>query len=622
MKFEKLPFNSIIPKGRLLERLRAQADGLTGHIGEVWYDLSDDSAWLGGMGEAWERGPYYLDGLVPLAYILKDKNLIEKAEKWVNAILSSQKESGFFGPVRSRDPWSRTVALKALVSYHEATGDGRVLPFFKKYFDFQLSGGAPRFFMWAVARSIEELIPINYYIEQTGDKSVLPLVDFVKNNTLDWVNYFKNVPYKESARKYLDRRVINIGRVLGESGDQKKKHGVKPLKESSPASIARLNSSKFMQNLMYTHGVNVAMAIKYPALTGEPEIIREGLKTLLEYHGNAAGALSSDEHLDGNSPDRGIELCSIAEAMYSYEILFEITGDGYYLDKLEFLACNALPAAFTPDMKAHQYVEQVNQLNAARAHHGFFDVGKEGNTFGIAPNFGCCAANMHQAYPKFARSIVYKTGGEGLFFAQYASADISADKIKLDIETDYPYSDKGIIKIIEGSPARLSFRVPEGTALSVSCGGKRYKKSEGIIEIEGDFKAGEEIELDFDMPLREIENSDGSVSYRRGPLLLSYKIPAKEISYGEGPYRDRGYVPQGKWNFAPVFDGKNYTVKYDEKAEIPLEIMLPAREVLNWKERGKNAPLPEKPAFSEKESSVTLAPYGFTVLRMTHFPKL
>ena len=74
----KLPLGAVKPEGWLRSQLEAQAAGLTGNLDDFWPDLVN-SSWRGGDGEAWERGPYYLDGLIPLAYLLNDQRLIEKS---------------------------------------------------------------------------------------------------------------------------------------------------------------------------------------------------------------------------------------------------------------------------------------------------------------------------------------------------------------------------------------------------------------------------------------------------------------------------------------------------------------------------------------------------------------
>ena len=81
--YAPLPLGSIQPRGWLKRQLEIQANGLSGHLDEFWPDLKN-SGWIGGTGESWERAPYFLDGLVPLAYALGDPRLIEKAKKWVD----------------------------------------------------------------------------------------------------------------------------------------------------------------------------------------------------------------------------------------------------------------------------------------------------------------------------------------------------------------------------------------------------------------------------------------------------------------------------------------------------------------------------------------------------------
>lgn len=93
----KLLLGSIKPKGWLQNQLKIQASGLTGNLEEIWEYVGQNSGWLGGTGEDWERGPYYLDGLLPLAYLLQDKELIDKSQNWIEWTLNSQREDGFFG---------------------------------------------------------------------------------------------------------------------------------------------------------------------------------------------------------------------------------------------------------------------------------------------------------------------------------------------------------------------------------------------------------------------------------------------------------------------------------------------------------------------------------------------
>ena len=106
-----MPLGTVKPAGWLKRQLEIEAAGLTGHLDDFWPDLSE-SAWHGGNGDAWERGPYYLDGLVPLAYLTDDEHLKEKVKKWIEPIISSSTDSGWYGPAKNKDRWPRSVSNK------------------------------------------------------------------------------------------------------------------------------------------------------------------------------------------------------------------------------------------------------------------------------------------------------------------------------------------------------------------------------------------------------------------------------------------------------------------------------------------------------------------------------
>src|SRR5579859_1856621 len=89
--FLPLSLGAVKPAGWLKTQLELQADGLTGHLGEVWPDVGPASAWLGGTGEDWERGPYYCDGLIPLSQVVDRPGLRDLANRWVDWSLGSQR---------------------------------------------------------------------------------------------------------------------------------------------------------------------------------------------------------------------------------------------------------------------------------------------------------------------------------------------------------------------------------------------------------------------------------------------------------------------------------------------------------------------------------------------------
>ena len=119
-EFAELPLGAIRPAGWLRSQLVIQAEGMGGHLDEFWPDIKD-SAWIGGKAEGWERTPYWLDGIVPLAHLLDDDRLKAKANRYVDYILDHQAADGWMGPVGDNDPghkpydvWPLFVLFKAL----------------------------------------------------------------------------------------------------------------------------------------------------------------------------------------------------------------------------------------------------------------------------------------------------------------------------------------------------------------------------------------------------------------------------------------------------------------------------------------------------------------------------
>src|SRR5580704_14710140 len=168
--FYLLPLGSVRPAGWLRDQLQIQARGLGGHLDETWADVGSNSGWLGGTGESWERGPYFLDGLVPLAYLLDDQRLKAKAQKFIEWTLTHQATDGRIGPSGNDDWWPRMVMLKALAQYQEITGDQRVIPVLSRYFAYQLAALPDRPLRdWGKFRWQDNALIAIWLYNRTGD---------------------------------------------------------------------------------------------------------------------------------------------------------------------------------------------------------------------------------------------------------------------------------------------------------------------------------------------------------------------------------------------------------------------------------------------------------------------
>ncbi len=605
----------ITPQGWLKDQLTIQANGLAGNLDTMWPDVRD-SAWIGGNREGWERVPYWLDGFVPLAFLLRDEDMIARAEKYIRSILDRQCKDGWICPCApeeraSYDTWSFLLIGKVLALYCECTAglpekhdlwkkaDRGLHDAMKCLYDL-LADGTLHLFSWGKFRWFEGLIPLAY---------------LQKRYHKDWI--------------------VSLGKLLREQGAD--------WPSFTDTWLRPMNEWVF-----HTHIVNIGMMFKYEAVScalfGEEYTDRaEELWQILEkYNGTAVGCFTGDECLSGTYNNQGTELCSINELLYSCELLYSITGKSIWADRLEKLAYNALPATISDDMWTHQYVQQVNQIACQRfpGRSMFRSNNEEAHLFGLEPHYGCCTANMGQGWPKLALSAFRKTrtGIEcPLMLPVKLDTAVHGKKVSLSIDTAYPFRHSGTYTVTTAEPVHftLKIRVP-GWVKGCTVNGEKFGGK--MIVISKDWCGTETVEVAFTAVPHLVNRPAKLKTVEYGPLVFSLPIKAawKMHEYEAAgverkfPYCDYELVPQSEWRYG--FAAKEFTVEECPVDAVPFSSTSPALKLhaklapVDWDFADGFDTVAAATPISDKATGeavdMVLIPYGCAKLRMTEMPVL
>ncbi|MCD2422259.1 glycoside hydrolase family 127 protein [Niabella pedocola] len=637
--YQPFDIGAVKPAGWLLDQLKTVASNSTGHLDETHDKIKKDNGWLGGKGDGWEETPYWLDGAVPVAYLLNDPLLKAKVLKYINWTLEHQRPSGYFGPLttyeretgkaitpeeagKGEDWWPKMVMLKVMQQYYSATKDKRVLPFMLRYFRYQEAAlkNAPlsKWTEWAVSRGSENMLVAQWLYQVTKEPFLLQLAALIRDQSLPWSSMFGGRDWVMHAAAFQNNKAW-----------------------------------------MTRHGVNVGMAIKEPALNYERtgnkkyiDILNTGWKDIMLLHGLPNGIFSADEDLHGNLPTQGTELCAIVETMFSMEEALSITGDLKFADALERMTFNAFPPQTTADFNNKQYFQIANQVAVERGVYDFslpFDR-QMNNVFGARSGYSCCLANMHQGWPKFAGNLWHKTAQDGIAALVYAPSELTTTvgsrSVTITEKTTYPFSDEILFEVKTGTAVSFPFllRIPswcQQPELWINNRRQQPDVHQGLVTLRRTWKTGDVVRLKLPMTIQVSNWGRNSRTIERGPLVYALKLQeqiATDTEAAEGPYET--LTTKDPWNYGLLKKSieRPSELKVTEQplgkdfkwvqGMAPVAITVTGKQIPAWRaDKGKVADQPVsdregiyKGTVAAEEVPLTLIPYGFTRLRVVAFP--
>ena len=627
---KKLPVGQVQPKGWLLEILTRQKNGLNGQLGTVsdWLDKNNNQ-WLNDTGShGWEEVPYWLRGYSSLAYILNDDAMKAEAQVWFDGVLSHLKSNGELGPSgtdgdpQTPDLWAKMPMLWALQTYYEATGDSRVIPAMTNYFKWELTIPDDHFLkgLWQGKRGGDNEWSVVWLYNQTGDESILPLIDKLHRCGVDWT-----------------------------------------MKDDLPN----------------WHGVNVAQGFREPATyyiySGNEQMLQaayDNHNTMRKRYGQVPGGMyGADENARQGyfDPRQGAETCALVEQMASDEMMMGITGDPFWADHCENVAFNTLPAALMPDMRSLRYITSPNMaISDGKNYGGSIDNGLLGMLSMSPFSSRCCQHNHGMGWPYFTEHLVMSTNDGGLCTMLYSANETTATiangtSVKLIEDTNYPFEEQVRFTIQTNGTVRfpLYLRIPvwaDNATVSIDGGSSINAVAGRYIRIERTWQDGDQVILNLPMTISSQlwTQNKGSVSVNYGPLTLSLQIEEQykqrdpsdpDIVQGDSHWQagvDKSLwpayeiFPASDWNYALcVKDGIPIDITVNRRgwpadnypftqASVPLTFTVKGKKVPSWSfdTKGMTDILPTRFAERATETEIiTLIPMGATRLRISAFPQ-
>lgn len=230
-------------------------------------------------------------------------------------------------------------------------------------------------------------------------------------------------------------------------------------------------------------------------------------------HSYAIGGNSEKEHFEKKGKEtlskKTCESCNTYNMMRLCEYLFSFNQKSEYFDWYENALLNHILAQ-QDESGAKMYFVSLLQ-----GHHRTYEKKYK--------SWWCCTGTGMENPEKYENNIFFFDGST-LYINLYMPSRLETDGISLEINTDYPYSDKISIAVKRNTEIdSLKLRIPEFShkAAAIRHGAKKFREIEKGYFTVSNIKGGDTVELTLPMEITEYKSREKDVcALKYGPVTL------------------------------------------------------------------------------------------------------
>lgn len=227
----------------------------------------------------------------------------------------------------------------------------------------------------------------------------------------------------------------------------------------------------------------------------------------------AIGGNSEKEHFEKKGKEtlskKTCESCNTYNVMRLCEYLFSFNQKSEYFDWYENALLNHILAQ-QDESGAKMYFVSLLQ-----GHHRTYEKKYK--------SWWCCTGTGMENPEKYENNIFFFDGST-LYINLYMPSRLETDGISLEINTDYPYSDKISIAVKRNTEIdSLKLRIPEFShkAAAIRHGAKEFREIEKGYFTVSNIKGGDTVELTLPMEITEYKSREKDVcALKYGPVTL------------------------------------------------------------------------------------------------------